>query len=204
MTIEGMLAEDYSDLREALRRMGSERLITPTAFFSLASALAMMEYNGTDEAALTWAYDGRETKEEQRIYGSLHRDIPFAIKANGRRNEWRTDELLRQTRRAMREGVAHSSFPFTLMPPHNAVWNYALNVLVQPAADDTVALFPFEVEVQPMDDERAGAYALLDVEIYDSEALTIVYRYSAAHYKEESMRNFAALVRKYAEWLLNG
>ncbi len=197
MTTEGTLAEDYSDLRETINQLSNEQLITPTALISLAAALAMMEYNNTDEAALTWAYEGRETEEEQRIYGSLHRDVPFKIS----RKQATRDELLRQTRKAMREGIAHSSYPFTLTAPHNELWNYALNVLVQPTADAIVATIPFTFEVLPTE-QSDKAYALLDVEIYDSTALTIAYRYSAAHYKEESILRFAALVRKYAEWLL--
>lgn len=199
MTSEGLLAEDYTGLHEELHRLSAEQLITPTAFFSLASALAVMEYNNTDEAALTWAYEGRETENEQRIYGSLHRDVPFKIS----RKHATRDELLRETRKAMREGVAHSSYPFTLTPPHNTLWNYALNVLVQPTSDAIAATIPFAFEVLPTE-HPDKAYALLDVEIYDGAALTIAYRYSVAHYKEQSIQQFARLVRKYAEWLLNG
>jgi hypothetical protein len=59
------------------------------------------------------------------------------------------------------------------------------------------AFEPIETNVTPH-----IAYSLLDVEIYDGEELIINYRYSATHYKESSIRRFAALVRKYAEWLL--
>ena len=51
-------------------------------------------------------------------------------------------------------------------------------------------------------EEQQVAYALLDVEIYDLDSLHINYRYSATHYKESSIRRFAALVRKYVEWLI--
>ena len=201
---EGTLIEDYSDLREALVRLADEHLISLTAFFSLASALAIMEYNGTDESALTWAYEGRETEEEQRIFGSLHRDIPFRMSRISKADNSRTatrDELLRETRRAMREGVKHCSYPFTLTAPHNEVWDYALNVLMQPVPDATKVTPPFEYETLPADEQQERAYALLDVEIYNAAALTVVYRYSAMHYKEQSIRRFAQLVRKYAEWL---
>lgn len=195
--VEGICMEDYSDLREALQRLADEHLLSLTAFFSLAAALAMGDYNNTDEAALTWAYEGRETEDEQRIYGSLHRDVPFRIsKAQATR-----DDLLRQTRKAMREGVAHSSYPFTLTPPHTEVWNYALNVLVQPVPEAYEVTLPFKCETLPDDEQPERAYALLDVEIYDGAKLAVVYRYSATHYNEQSIRKFANLVRKYAEWL---
>ncbi len=194
---EGVLLEDYTCMREALAKLAEGNLISLTAFFSLASALAMMEYNNTQETALTWAYDGRETCEEQHIYGSLHRDIPFKLKYSDKR-----ETLFRVARRQFREGIAHSSFPFTLTKPHTDIWNYALNVLVHPTIEEMEEILPFPYEVLTPIDEQKPAYALSDVEIYDAEQLIINYRYSALHYKPESIRRFAALVRKYAEWLL--
>lgn len=196
---EGLLTEDYSALQPALNLLMQEQLIPLSAFFSLASALAIMEYNGCDEAALTWAYEGRENKEEQHIYGSLHRDIPFKI--SQKTTAVQKKDLIRQARHQARQGIAHSSYPLTLTYPHSDIWNYALNVLVQPSVKEKMSDFPFPFEL--LEDEKTPrvAYSLLDVEIYE-EPLTVLYRYSATHYKEESIRRFAGLVRKYVEWLL--
>ena len=197
VSIEGVMTEDYSSLRENLHRLVSEQLIPLSAFFSLTAALAMMEYNGCDETALTWAYEGRESQEEQHIYGSLHRDVPFKIKRSNDRKE-----LLKAARNQIRQGIAHSSYPFTLTYPHTEIWNYALNVLVQPSMRAKMELVPFHFEAVEPQNAQHMAYSLLDVEIYDEESLTLLYRYSATHYKEESIQKFAALVRKYAVWLL--
>lgn len=198
---EGALLEDYTSLREAIKMFEKETLLPLTAFFSLASALAMMEYNHCQEAALTWAYDGRETEEEQHIYGSLHRDIPFKINHKSSITNHKSD-LIRQARNQIRSGVAHSSYPLTLTKPHTKIWNYALNVLVRPTEFDMAEIIPFSFEVIPSNEEQKPAYALLDIEIIEEEHLTLRYRYSASHYKEESIKRFASLVRKYAEWLL--
>lgn len=201
--IEGSLLDDYNDLKERVVALEHEQLIPLTAVFSLASALAIMEYNSTDKAALTWAYDGRETPKEQSIYGSLHRDIPFKIKVKGRMNEWQKEELIKEARKQYREGIAHSSYPLTLTQPHTEIWNYALNVLVQPLPEKALKTFPFSFEMIKPAPEQQVAYALLDVEIYNEKALQIHYRYSATHYKLESIQKFAALVRKYVEWLIS-
>lgn len=192
---EGTLLDEYAN-RNSINQFIGRHLIPLTALFSLASALAIMEYNETDEAALTWAYDGRETEDEQRIYGSLHRDVPFKISRKSK------DELISQTRKQFREGISHSSYPFTLSKPYTDVWNYALNVLVRPTVNDIDEKIPFPFEVISPEQEPNVAYALLDVEILDGEQLFINYRYSATHYKESSIRRYAALVRKYVEWLL--
>ena len=198
--IEGTLLEDYSDWKERLQTLEEEHLISKTAIISLASALAIMEYDGVDEAALTWAYDGRETQEEQHIYGSLHRDIPFKIRKSKIENR---ESAIRLARKQYREGIAHSTYPLTLTKPHTDIWNYALNVLVQPSSEQLIKNSPFVFEVVAPTEEQQTAYALLDVEIYDEEQLLINYRYSATHYKPESICRFAALVRKYVLWLIN-
>ena len=176
-------------------------MITLTGLFSLASGLAMMEYNDADEAALTWAYDGRETEEEQYIYGSLHRDIPFKINHKSKTINHKSD-LIREARNQIRSGISHSDYPYTLTKPHTDIWNYALNVLVQHTLQEKTEELPFAFESIEMDSTQHIAYSLLDVEIYEGAELMINYRYSATHYKESSIRRFAALVRKYVERLI--
>ena len=110
--------------------------------------------------------------------------------------------MIHDTRKKFRDGIAHSSYPLTLTKPHTHIWNYALNVLVQHTMQEKTIEIPFAFEPIETDATRHIAYSLLDVEIYDGETLLINYRYSATHYKESSIRRFAALVRKYVEWLI--
>lgn len=199
--IEGLMQQDYGPLYSELNAFSREQMLPLTAIFSLACAVAIMKYNNAGEAALTWAYEGREAEEEQRIFGSLHRDIPFHIRKSIGENK---ELAIREARKRYREGIALSDYPYTLIPPHTEVWNYALNVLVRPTVIDMHETIPFPVEDIPMDEDTHPAYALLDVEIHEQpESLQLVYRYSATHYKESSIRKFAALVRKYVEWLIN-
>ncbi len=198
--IEGVLLENYSSCRDAINTLAHQELLPLTALFSLACAFAIMEYNGTDDAALTWAYAGRETPEEQRVFGSLHRDIPFHIHKSQINNR---ETVIRSARKQYREGIAHSTYPFTLTKPHTEIWNYALNVLAQPSPEQIFKASPFTFEMVLPTEEPNVAYALLDVEILEGEQLYINYRYSATHYKPESIRRFAALVRKYVEWLID-
>ena len=176
--------------------------ITPTGFVSLCAALAIMDCEGTDTAALTWAYAGRDSVEEQRIFGSLHRDIPFVIRRSSS-----PSELFRQARTQLRAGIAHSDYPYTLTPPHTEVWNYALNVLQQPDPAEVLSSFPFGIEVQaPVGDSPQPAYSLLDIELSETDEgrLALQYKYSSAHYRKESIERFASLMRANALWLLGG
>ena len=185
----GLYKDDYTDCHEKIRTLAETQYLSMDGFFSLCAVLAIAEYCGTQTAALTWAYEGRERPEEQRVFGSLHRDIPFQIKNAKPEIINHKSDLIRQARIQIRSGIAHSDYPYTLTAPYNQRWNYAVNVL----------RVPDDIPLQRI------AYALLDVEIHEADAhLAIWYRYSATHYKKESIKKFAALIRKYAEWLLEG
>ena len=193
----GVFTDDYSARHKTINRFTKSQVLSMEGFLSLCAALAIAEYCGTDAAALTWAYEGRERPEEQRVYGSLHKDVPFQLQRSDNR-----DELIKNARNQIRSGIAHSDYPYTLTAPYNKRWNYAVNVLRVEDEHALIKLLPQPVELLPTPPQKI-AYALLDVEIHESfENLSIVYRYSATHYKESSIRRFAALVRKYAEWLL--
>lgn len=191
---------DYSDLHDKINRLAEIEFLSMDGFFSLCVALAIAEYNGTDAAALTWAYEGRERPEEQRIFGSLHRDIPFCIQKSKIGN--RKSEFIRESRNQIRSGIAHSDYPYTLTKPYTERWNYAVNVLRVEDEESASKHLPSQWELLSLPEQKF-AYALLDVEIHEMDGqLALWCRYSATHYKESSIKKFAALVRKYAEWLL--
>ena len=183
----GLFKADYTDLLERIIHLSETQYLSLDGFFSLCTALAIAEYCGTNSAALTWAYEGRERPEEQRIFGSLHRDIPFQINHKSEIINHKSN-LIKIARNQIRNGIAHSDYPYTLTAPYSKRWNYAVNVL----------RVPNDLPLQKY------AYALLDVEIHENEnQLALWFRYSATHYKESSIRRFADLVHKYALWLLS-
>lgn len=192
----GVLEADYTDLRGGIQHLAQTDLLNMDGFFSLCTALAIADYCGTETAALTWAYKGREKAEEQRVFGSLHKDVPFKISRSDDRKQ-----LIKQARNQIRSGIAHSDYPYTLTAPYNKRWNYAVNVLRVADWQTLLQDTPVDVEILPIKPLRF-AYAMLDVEIHESEqSLKLCFRYSATHYREESMQRFSGLVRHYAEWL---
>lgn len=201
----GLYKADYIDLHEKILSLSEAKHLSIEGFFSLCTAIAIADYCGTDAAALTWAYEGRETPEEQRIVGSLHRDIPFIISRKSKAESQKPasrEELIRAARNQIRSGIAHSDYPFTLTPPYTNRWNYAVNVLRIADPKDMLRGIDLPLEIVSIPEQKY-AYALLDVEIHEhTDSLALWFRYSATHYKESSIRRFAALVRKYAEWLL--
>lgn len=196
----GLFTDDYTSLREQINRLIEECHLNLDGIFSLCAALAIADYCGTDMAALTWAYEGRELPEEQRIFGSLHRDVPFKIRKSRIENR---ESAIREARNQIRSGIAHSDYPYTLTAPYNKRWNYAVNVLHWKDLEDFLSTTGLPLRLEPMPEQKY-AYALLDIEIVEHvESLQLRYRYSATHYKPESIQRFAALVRKYVLWLIN-
>lgn len=201
----GILNDDYHALSADIYPFLQDNLLTVDGFFSLCVALAIAEYCGTDSAALTWAYEGRETPAEQHIFGSLHRDIPFQISRFNpdTRQPYTRDELVCQARQQIRLGIAHSDYPYTLTKPHTERWNYAVNVIRNVSGNEFLSAASIPTISLPVAKQRI-AYAVLDIEIYEAvDSLELLFRYSATHYKRESMQRFAALIKQYALWLLN-
>lgn len=185
----GEYVVDLSQYATALERISAHEHVSMDALICLCSMLTIMDDNHTDDAALTWAYVGRDTAEEQRIFGSLHKDIPLKI------HRASMHDMLRAIRNAMRSGIAHSDYPFTLIPPYSQLWNYAANVLHQPLLEDVFAQSPIPFEIVPVtSDQPSMAYSLFDIEIEDQPQLQVRFRYSATHYTEEHIRRFADLL----------
>ncbi len=202
----GIFMDEYTALQEKIERFQNKQFISYEGIFSLCTVLAIAEYCGSEEAALTWAYEGRDRPEEQRIYGSLHRDVPFKISRKSKVESQKPasrEELIHETRNQIRSGIAHSDYPYTLTAPFTKRWNYAVNVLRVADVEDMLRNISLPIEIVSIPEQKY-AYALLDIEIHEkAESLQLVYRYSATHYKLESIRRFAALVRKYVEWLID-
>ena len=77
-----------------------------------------------------------------------------------------------------------------------------MNVLRGFEVEDIVGDIDLPLEIVSVPQQKY-AYALLDVEIHEkAKSLQLAYRYSATHYKESSIRRFAALVNKNVEWLM--
>ncbi len=196
----GLYEDDYFSIRKQFIRIATNCHLNLDGVFSLCAALAIADYCGTDATAITWAYEGRETQEEQRVFGSLHRDVPFHIRKSEIEDR---ESAIHIARNQIRLGIAHSDYPYTLTHPYTKRWNYAVNVLRASTPEELFRRISLPVVVESIPEQKY-AYALLDIEIHEKEeSLQLVYRYSATHYKPESIRKFATLVRKYVEWLIN-
>lgn len=161
---------------------------------NLATALAIMDYNGTDSAALTWAYLGRETAAEMSVFGSLSRDVPFVLTRTMGDN---AATLKAKAHTEIQQGILHSAYPYTFNAANRELWRYAVSVEVQPHVDLAIGDTEWLL-VSIADEQPKKAHCFLDVEYHEAEE-ALLLRYSTGFYKEQSIERFADLIVEHLD-----
>ena len=177
---------DLEDMGIDIQAFTAKHHLSLNGLIVLATGLAIMDMEGTNKAGLTWAYNGRETIQEQRMFGSLHRDVPICLE----RAE--LTELIHQTRNKLREGIRLSDYPYTLTSPSDSPWHKAVNVLVEPSPQVLIDQSDnwFELSEIPEID-----HVHLDVEVYE-HPLRMRLCYNPACYSEQRIQLFAKQIKK--------
>ena len=191
---DGIIQVDLAIFQEQVIDFIDSWKLSLNGLMILSSAMAIMDMENSDKAGMTWAYDGRETEQEQRIFGSLHRDVPICIM----RAEIK--DMIRQTRTALRRGIAHSDYPFTLTSPADSPWHKAVNVVVEPAWDNAKNQLPEGLHIE--DDYTWSAMSYLDVEVFENP-LRMQLRYDAACYTEQRIAEFAQQIKENVRKILD-
>lgn len=190
---EGLLQFDLQEFEQDIEAFKQNWLLSLNGLMVLATGLAIMDMEGMDKAGLTWAYDGRETEQEQRIFGSLHRDVPIILEREP------LEQMIRQTRNKIREGVRLSGYPYTLTQPEDSVWHKAVNVIFEPSWENVINYFsPSMIELS---EEAEIGHTHLDVEVFESP-LRMQLRYDAACYTEQRITEFAQKIKTNLEKIL--
>ena len=219
---------DYADRLVDLSR---REHVSPNAFFCLVTTMAIMDYNGTDKAGLTWAYMGRETPEEMHIFGSLHRDIPMRLTKTITKTKTKTEgETLSSPSGAT--GVFTEATKCGFDPTKGRQSPLPTEALRRELEQGILhSDYPFtllspadspwhsavNVLVQPsLAEAMAGcpaafelvptepssdSYCMLDIDI-TLEPLILTFNYSPRHYAEASIRRFADLIDQNARRML--
>lgn len=184
---DGLRSVDLQELEQSIEAFKQEWLLSLNGLMVLATGLAIMDVENTDKAGLTWAYDGRETEQEQRIFGSLHRDVPIMLERDT------MEQMIRQTRKKIREGVRLSDYPYTLTAPRDSVWHKAVNVIMEPSWMGVLNYF--SPLVKKITEEPEIEHVHLDVEVYENP-LRMQLRYDTGCYTEQRMLQFGEQIKE--------
>lgn len=171
---------------ECIERFTQKWVLSLNGLIVLATAMAIMEMEESEKAGLTWSYMGRDSEDEQRIFGSLHRDIPICIERG------KIDEMIIETRRNIRESLALSDYPYTLTQPSNCVWHKAVNVNIAPSWQKFIDELPKGMELIDVQMDWSGCY--MDVEVQENP-LSICIRYDTASFSLSKIQRFAETIK---------
>lgn len=181
---DGLLQFDLQEFEQEIESFKQEWLLSLNGLMVLATGMAIMDVEGSTKAGLTWAYDGRETEQEQRIFGSLHRDVPIMLERDT------IEQMISQTRRKIREGVRLSDYPYTLSAPKESVWHKAVNVIIEPSRESLC--LPEGVAIEEMQNDE---HVHLDVEVFE-RPLRMQLRYDTGCYTEQRMLQFGEQIKE--------
>lgn len=187
---EEHLLFDLQEFEQNIESFKRESLLSLNGQMILAAGLAIMETEGTDKVGLTWAYDGRETEREQRIFGSLHRDVPIVLERDT------FDNMISQVRNRIREGIRLSDYPYTLTQPKDSIWHKAVNVIIEPSRADLH--LPAGISVE---EKQSDEHVHLDVEVFE-HPLRMQLRYDASCYTEQRIAEFGEQIKRNLKEIL--
>lgn len=176
--------EGYQSLQD---RYGIGR----NAFFVGIAAFAMAAYNKVNDVSILWTYNGRGSKEDDRIVGMMIRDITFYLSL---KEGMTVGDFFREVRDQMVLGLSYCSYPHA-----NMIEDQTLCILYQSGLGELDRLSELGFVGEELPEPFAGNDNLIDLEIYDTESGTQVeLNYIPSCYEEESMQRFRRLIMKTA------
>ena len=185
---------DFS--REAAERVCRRFRLGKNGLYLLASAMAIAEYNGTEDVLISWTWNGRTDFRTRHSVGVFYKDLPASFHIE---NDSNILSLLNDTRRQIEEGIAHGHASY-FMESEKYSDKDLLCLIFQ---GDLYWYEPDAIvtNVEMMDRGDFASSTSLDVEILESDdEYGVMLEYNGAMYEEASMERFAGLIcQKCAE-----
>ncbi len=160
--------------------------LSASAFYMLASVLALASYNDSDKVMISWNYNGRSDIGTMRTAGLLIRDYPVAVRMSD------TDtvgSLAASLSRQLREAVMHGSVsPFMNRDDREMLCFLYQGDLLDAPDDDLLKGVEYP--------EREGQAAIepLELNIYeDEEGTKVELNYDAGIYLPGSIERFGRI-----------
>lgn len=209
--VDGAVTQAHQAMRQeplpisaaALDGYCSKHDISRNVFFDTAVLLATAAYNRNPRVMLTWTYHGRGSAADCATAGCLLQDCPLAADFS---RPMTLDELYRDVRGQVAQGIAHRAYPYTLrrfLPPHDDLACVFYQDDLRQIGGDWSELYERVLDISPADGHVQN---VLDIEfiVDDNGELSVLLDYDADRYSEGSMERFHALLRRVLERMLKG
>ena len=200
---QGLLQQPLPFTSAALDAHCRRHGISRNVFFDTAVLLATAAYNRNPRVMLTWTYHGRGSAADCATAGCLLQDCPLAADFS---RPITLDELYRDVRGQVAQGIAHRAYPYTLrrfMPPQDDLACVFYQDDLRQIGGDWSELYERVLDISPA---HGHVQNVLDIEfiVDDDGELSVLLDYDADRYSEASMERFHALLRRVLERMLKG
>ena len=168
--------------------------ISRNVFFDTAALLATAAYNRNPRVMLTWTYHGRGSAADCATVGCLLQDCPLAADFS---HPMTLDELYRNVRGQVEQGIAHRAYPYTLrrfLPPQDDLACVFYQDDLRQIGGEWSELYERVLDISPADGRVQN---VLDIEfiVDDNGELSVLLDYDADRYAVAGMQRFHALLR---------
>ena len=158
--------------------------------YILACALAIADYNETEDVLFTWTWNGRIDACTSSSVGVFFKDLPVAFHIEKQPD---IQGLIKETRAQIEEGIAHGHASYFVETGNYRNRDLLCLIyqgdLYQYGADDIVT------SATLMEKDNYTCINSLDVEVLESDdTFGVMLNYNAAMYDKESMERFAELI----------
>ncbi len=162
------IKQDVKIVPEELGELTHNSGLGKNGLFIAAQLLALVSYNHTPDALISWIYKGRDDQNLQNVVGLLYRELPVAIRFDPKAT---LGALLSDIQDQIIQGIVHSSYPWVSLNASpssndNIVLNYQdmigfeknlpmnVELIDIPVSGDDAAESGMEVEITDVDDEN--------------------------------------------------
>ena len=182
--------------RDVSERVSLKYRLGKNGLYLLASAMAIAEYNKTEDVLISWTWNGRADSRINNSVGVFFKDIPASFHIEKDADVlW----LIKETREQIEEGIVHGHASY-FMETGAYKGKDLLCFLYQ---GDMYSYEPDSItaNAEMMDKGTYACNNALDVEILESDnEYGVMLNYNGAMYDEASMERFAGLIcQKCAE-----
>ena len=199
--VDGQVTKPFPFSKNEVKEFCKKTKIGENAFYCVAFALSVCQYNESRLVRFGWVWNGRNDVESMNSVGVFIRELPIAFSME---KEKSLRVYLEDVQKQIEEGIIHASLSYCLEE-----WfmrkNGAATVIFQNDVYDYRAVDGIVCGMERIFSDKypTACESPLDLEIIESpETFEALFDYNGALYKPESMEKFAEIFVQNCEKLL--
>ncbi len=184
----------------ALEELEEKTGLGKNGFLMGAELLGIAVLNGKKNVLVPWVYKGRDSKYQENIIGLLYRELPVAVSLAP---ETSLKELFADIREQIRDGLAHSDYPYIARNAMVRTKDY-FYFIYQEDNSDILHKMPLDLEEVDIEHKDLAWETNVDEHILDTEeGLVMLLYYCRDRYSDADIQHFMETMRRLIIEMLN-